>query len=60
MINRVLTNSGVLKEDIFLNSDYNLVVITVTNRQDSTGPKYMIGTVLCFPVLMCLILTTTK
>lgn len=38
VVNRTLTKSGLLKEDICLNSDYNLVIITATNHQDTTDP----------------------
>lgn len=61
IVNKALTNSGVPKEDIFLNSECSFITIIATNHQDSTGLKYLIGTVLhIFPILTYLTLTTTK
>lgn len=36
MVNRVLTNSRRLKEDIFHNSECKFVIVTATNHQAST------------------------
>ena len=47
MGNRALIMSRALKEDMLPNSNCNLVIITATNNQDSTGSKYLTSTTLC-------------